>query len=267
MAAVLFSVSTRRSERQEFEASRRHLQTETSRCLCRDTVVYGRYSVFPLYEDLEQDLRHFNSRLINTFDQHNWIANFDYYEDLKDFTFESWTENQFPYSKCEGPFVVKGMTDSKKYNWDTMMYAEDRRAAIEVARRLSQDEMIGRQRIIYRKYVPLVSYEKGLNGLSFTNEWRCFFLGENLLSYGYYWSEAEDVSTPKISEEGLQFARDVAKIASQHVNFFVLDIGEKQEGGWVLVEVNDGQRSGLSMIDPDQFYRNLALVSETFQPA
>src|SRR6185437_16221891 len=129
------------------------------------------------------------ARLINSHDQHRWIAGFYYYDALRDYTFPSWTEDEFARSDDPGPFVVKGSTNSKKHNWDELMFAPDRRAAIEIACRLRQDDLVGRQRLIFRKYIPLVTYEVGLNGLRFTNEHRMFFLGRTLLAHGYYWSE------------------------------------------------------------------------------
>jgi hypothetical protein len=257
---ILFRVGAWCVDGDEFGIAKRYMRVETNRSRCANSVVIGRYSVLPFYKELEDDLADIGSRLINSYDQHLWIANFDYYADLADYTFESWTEREFSRTQYEGPFVVKGLTNSKKHQWDTMMFARDRREAIEVASRLRQDSLIGTQPLVYRRYTPLVTFETGLNGLNFTNEWRLFFLGETLIAYGYYWTEAEDVTTPQLSGDGLAFAKHVAKIAAQHSNFFVLDIGEKQEGGWVLVEVNDGQMSGLSMIDANEFYKNLAIV-------
>lgn len=36
-----------------------------------------------------------------------------------------------------------------------------------------------------------------------------------------------------------------------------MDIAQKEDGGWVVVELNDGSMSGLSCIDPDELYNNL----------
>lgn len=261
---ILFRVGSRTSERDEFAAARRHMRAETSRCLCRDATVFGRYSVLPWYEDLEQDMAILGSRLINSYDQHRWIADFRYYEAVRPYTFPTWTEDQFPRSDDLGPFVIKGTTNSKKYNWNTLMFARDRREAIEVAARLRQDDLIGRQKLIYRKYVPLLTYEVGLNDLRFTNEWRLFFLGRQLIAHGYYWTEAEDVVSPSFPAEAMAFAQGIADIVSRHVNFFVLDVGEREKRGWILIEINDGQMSGLSMIDPDVFYQGLSEAARAF---
>lgn len=246
----------------EFEVAKQCLPVVENRALCKDNFVICRYSSLPYYKELEQDLAYQGSKLVNTLDQYLWIANFDYYEDLKDYTFETWTERTFPYTKYEGPFVVKGATNSKKHNWNKMMYAETKRDAIEVASLLREDSLITYQPIIYRKYTPLKTFEIGINGVRFTNEWRFFYYMGSPLTHAYYWSEADDIESPQIDQAGIDFADEIAGIAAQHCNFFVLDIGEKEEGGWVLIEVNDGQMSGLSCNTPANLYRNLASAIE-----
>ena len=138
------------------------------------------------------------------------------------------------------------------------MFAETKRQASELAAELAYDSLIGTQGVIYRKYVPLKRLETGLYDLPITNEWRLFYLGETRLAHGYYWSNADDVTKGNIDEKALEFADNLAKIVAEHVNFFVLDIAEKAEGGWVLVEINDAQMSGLSEVNPDELYANLA---------
>jgi len=50
-------------------------------------------------------------------------------------------------------------------------------------------------------------------------------------------------------------------IVSPHVNFYVLDIAQTAFGNWILIEINDGQMSGLSENDPDRLYYNLRRVT------
>ncbi len=222
--------------------------------------VIGRYSVLPFYRELEEDLFATGSWLINSHAQHQWIANFDWYESLREFTPRTWREHDF-HMAPEGPYVVKGATNSRKYSWNTHMFAADKSAALEVASRLASDSMIGEQGLVYRQYVPLETFEVGINGLPFTNEWRCFFLGSKLVAAGYYWSSADDSiiqqnKTPP--PDMLAFAKRAAFVACHHANFFVLDIARTESGEWILIEVNDGQMSGLSEIPPRELYRGLA---------
>jgi hypothetical protein len=142
------------------------------------------------------------------------------------------------------------------------MFAQNKRQAICLGAELSKSSLIGPQGIIYRRYVPLKTFEVGLNGLPFTNEWRFFFYRDTLLSHGYYWSCAkeETIAQAILTRGGLETAKKIARICKDYVNFFVLDMAETVEGDWILIEVNDGQMSGLSENGPHRLYRNLRKV-------
>jgi hypothetical protein len=252
-------------EENELTVAQSNFHVVKQRNLCQDSLVIGRYSVLPFYKELELDLKINNCQLINNFMQHKWIANFEYYEVLKDLTFPTYFEQDLPYlSDSDGPFVVKGKTNSRKWYWKDLMYASTKRKAIEIGGQLLRDSLISDQGVIYRKYIPLKNIEIGINDLPFSNEWRFFFLGKEFVDYGFYWSIAEKAHKQELSNEGVEFAHYVAEIASQYCNFFVLDIAEKDEGGWILVEINDGQMSGLSMIKVAEFYSNLRRKLKTW---
>lgn len=256
MAVILFRKDLDTED--ELLAARTHLPTAELRSeVPANEIVVGRYSVLPFYRELERDLATKNSRLVNTYKEHEWIANFDYYWDLQEYTAESWDDYDFYKCSYEGPFVVKGKTNSRKHQWKTHMFAENKKRAIEIGCDLGKDSLISDQGIIYRKYIPLKTFEIGINGLPFTNEWRFFYLKEKRLSYAYYWTGAAHPELAKMTEEGLAFADTVAKIASEYATFFVLDIAEKADGGWILIEVNDGQMAGLSFNDPHVLYSSL----------
>lgn len=221
-------------------------------------IVIGRYSVLPYYQELEKDLMSRGAMLVNTWRDHNWIASFTYYHQLKNHTFETWfSDEEYKASKYDGPVVVKGRTNSRKHRWNTMMFARDRNEAAYVADMLYSDPMFVEQGIIYRKYVPLETFEIGINEQPFTNEWRFFFLGNKMLTYGYYWSQAEDAEKHIIEPECIAFAQKIADIAQYHISFFVVDVAKTQTGEWILVELNDGQMSGLCMCEPHQLYNGL----------
>lgn len=230
------------------------------------SLVIGRYSVLPFYRELQEDLRLLNeSKLINSYRQHRWIANFDWYELLQKYTPETWFDHDF-YRAPDGPFVLKGRTNSRKFQWNTHMYAENKSAAGEVASRLSGDGFIGPQGIIYRRHVPLRTFEVGINDLPFTNEWRLFYFKDECLSFGFYWSSAKEEILTEIQQNSTKYfpptakevADEIAKLVSPHVNFFVLDVAESASGDWILIEINDGQMSGLSENSPRVLYSNLA---------
>lgn len=247
--------------REEFEISRDYFHVVENRTDCRNSLVVGRYSVLPFYKELEYDLNNQGCLLLNSYKQHKWIANFEWYDQLSQFTFPTYTDSNF-YKARESEYVVKGRTNSRKHQWNRKMFGKNKRAALEIAGEIAADDLIGPQGIIYREYVPLKTFGTGLNGIRFTNEWRCFYYRDQLISHGYYWSMAgEEISAQaRITPDAFSLLKNVSEIAQNYCEFYVLDIAEKESGGWILVEVNDGQMSGLSNISPDEFYRNLRKV-------
>lgn len=217
-------------------------------------ITVGRYSVLPYYKELENDLFYNDSQLVNSYDQHKYIASFEYYEDIKEYTPKTWFSLE-DVPENEGPYVVKGCTNSRKHQWNTMMFAETKRKAVEIACDLQADSLIGEQDIIVRQYVPLEKVDEGINGLPMSNEWRFFFYKKKMLSHGFYWVNTDKRGSMDFG--GLVFAQGIANIVSEKVNFFVIDIAKTQEGKWIVVELNDGQMSGLSDNDPNVLYKNL----------
>jgi hypothetical protein len=256
MSTILFRKSL--AEDGEFEACSKYFQVVENRSqIPPNELVIGRYSVLPYYHEVEQDLPP-GSILINSLKQHKWIANFNYYHYLKEFTPKTWFDSS-QIKDEDGPFVVKGSTNSKKFYWDELMYAKDKIAAIKIKCRLQEDSYIGSQNIIFRKYIPLKIYEVGCNGINFANEWRLFYYKDKLLSKGYYWSIADEeiIKNAEWKSDAQKLLDKIVPIVSQHVNFYVLDIAETAKGDWILIEINDGQMSGLSENSADELYSNL----------
>lgn len=247
---------------EEFEICKGYFPTTDQRmALLSNSLVVGRYSCLPYYRELEKDLEIQGSRLINSHLEHQYIANMEWLEDLKGLTFDTWDRLE---DAPDIPLVLKGRTNSRKFEWDTKMLAKNKRHAIDITSELMNDPLIGPQGVVYRRYEPLETYEVGLNGMPMTNEWRCFFYKKAILTHGFYWSIIDDDSIIKKAEkqfmgEGLDLAFEGAKIVSEHTNFFVLDVARKEDGEWVIVEVNDGQMSGLSCNDPHKLYERLSL--------
>lgn len=252
-----------RNKLEELEVCQQYFNTVDTRTECclggrrGNGIVIGRYSVLPYYRELVKDLAYSGCRLINSAWEHEWIANFEYYDVLKEYTPETWREHEMAHCTFNGSFIVKGMTNSRKHQWDTHMFANTKSGAMEIAHKLHNDMMLAEQELIFRKYVPLKQFEIGINGLPFSNEWRFFFYKDIMLTNNYYWTTLDDMKKPYITQEGIDFANHIASIASKYTTFFVLDIAEKERGGWILIEINDGQMSGLSRNDPHVLYSEL----------
>lgn len=239
--------------------------TESRLDIKSNELVIGRYSVLPYFGELEKDLNTIGAKLINTHKQHLYIANLrNWYEDLKEFTPRTW----FSLEGCNysGPFVLKGHTNSRKFQWDTHMYAQNLHDAAEIAVELSNDSLIGYQDIVYREYVPLKTYYKSIHGLPITKEFRFFVAYRAILSGGFYWSshvenlKEQGFEIPNPEEVPKSLLVDIINKIGDSANFYTIDVAQTEDGKWILIELNDGQMAGLSENDPYTLYENLKRV-------
>lgn len=248
----------------EFKIASKYLPTTDSILDIKENdLVIGRYSVLPFYKEVERDINRLNAKLINTYEQHLYLADLEnWYKDLQHLTPKTWfASHEVP--KNEAPFIVKGATNSKKWLWDTHMYAETWEDMVQVCCRLRDDGLIEAQNICIRKYVPLHTYFKSLHGLPITKEFRFFVLYGEIVAGGFYWSNhMEEIGEiPDINEVSELFLKKIIGRIGDYANFYVLDIAQTQNSEWVLIELNDGQMSGLSEINPDEFYKKLGDIA------
>lgn len=225
-------------------------------------VVVGRYSVLPFYRELHDDLAHGGASLINSPAQHAYVADVSaWYQDLRGVTPETWFRWEDVPDDC-GPLVVKGRTNSKKFSWKTHMYAADKRAASEVAWRLQDDSLISDQGLCFRRFERFRTYLTGLQDMPVTEEYRFFCCDGKVLCGAYYWSNYEDdlPERPDASRVPPEFLQEVLRRVGDRCRFVVVDVARLEDGGWTVVELNDGQMSGLSCNDPVALYSGLREV-------
>lgn len=229
-------------------------------------LVIARYSCLPLYKEYAADLEYVGAKLLNSLAQHNYIVDLqNYVLDLKEMTPETWSRlEDIP---DEGPFVLKGGTDSMKGAWLSHMFAVDKQAAIKVHSRLSSDSLIGQQSIYIRKFVPLYTFYKDVVGMPVTKEFRFFICNGQLVSGAYYWSNHVDdlKQIPSVSEVPESFLKEAVTRIGRNPNAprgYALDVGIRENGKPIVIEVNDLQTSSLSENSPYRFYRNLKRILE-----
>jgi len=244
----------------EQEALARHFRTSTSRLdVQAGDLVIGRYSVLPFYRELERDVLRLGGKLINSYAQHQYLADLrEWYQDLSDLTFPTWFRLE-DVPKDGGPFVLKGATNSIKQKWSTHMFAATWAEAGNVYGRLCDDGFVGMQPIYIRQYVPLRSFGVAIGGHPVTHEFRFFVLDGQVLCGGYYWAGHVDLvgSLPAPSVVPDSFLQTVLRRVGSKARFYVVDVAEKADGEWIVVELNDGQMSGLSCITPETLYASL----------
>ena len=244
----------------EFQAMEANFRCFSSRLdAYPEETVIARFSCLPFYKELEEDLERLSAKLVNSYAQHRWIADLGSWTDvLGDLTPRTWRRlDDVPEEAY--PVVIKGETNSKKFLWDTHVFAKNRQEAVDVVCRLQDDGLISGQWIYARQFVPLRTYLIGLRGLPITEEYRVFCYKDTVLSRGYYWSNYfEDL--PEKPDPGAipeSFLKQVTLIVKDHASYYTVDVARTASGNWIVIEINDGQLSGLSENDPKILYEAL----------
>ena len=158
----------------------------------------------------------------------------------------------------DAPVVLKDFVKSRKHEWAEACYipsASDRGAVERVVGRfleLQGDDLAGG--LVFREFVefePVGVHPR--SGMPITEEYRIFWLDGRPISWSPYWEAGGyGGEGPPIDE----FKGVAAAVQSR---FFTMDVARRRDGGWMIVELGDGQVSGLPVgADPHRFYAALA---------
>lgn len=249
----------------ELQVAQKYFKTITQRS---DIISYPnhliipRYTALPYFDELVKDVQNLKGKTINNYSEHLYCADMkNWYEDLIDYTPKTYFQLQDVPDK--GPFIVKGQTNSKKFLWDKLMFADNKKQAIDIAIKLKEDTFYQNQDIYVREYISLLTYMTSIHNLPITKEFRFFCYNGKILSGGFYWSShVEDlkelnIKIPDCNEVPPSWLKNIVKIVGDKVPFYVIDVAQTLNNEWIVIEVNDAQMSGLSQNDPDIVYYNL----------
>lgn len=235
-----------------------------------NSLCIGRYSTLPFHKELEVDLAHSQVKMINTSYQHRFIADIKNWAHLID-TFPTWYRAEDVPDKAF-PVVIKGSTNSRKDRWDEMMFAKNREDMIQKVILHQQDGFFIGQDIYIRQYMELYQYGEGYwtdrkktntGGIPVAHEMRIFVYKGVPFIQGFYWADekgAIDEHSGGVLDERPPAAWLKAQIdkVMHDADFFVIDVGLLADRRtWKVIELNDGCMSGLSCIEPDDFYEAL----------
>ncbi|WP_437759615.1 ATP-grasp domain-containing protein [Sorangium sp. So ce1389] len=158
----------------------------------------------------------------------------------------------------DSPVFLKDFVKSRKHEWAEACFipaASDRAAVERVVRRfleLQGSDLEGG--LVFREFVELAPAGRHpKSGMPLAREHRLFFLDGEPIASLRYWDEAE------YAAETAPVAELRALAARVKSRFFTMDVAELLHGGWTVIEVGDGQVSGLpDHADRRAFYQELA---------
>jgi ATP-grasp domain-containing protein len=153
------------------------------------------------------------------------------------------------------PVIVKDYVKSQKHYWNEACYipsAEDRLAVERVVQRfleLQGDDL--NEGLVFREFIefePLMQHPR--SGMPLTKEFRVFVMDGDPVYITKYWSEGDYHDVLPEIDVFLNTARQVKS------RFFTMDIAQRTDGEWMIVELGDGQVAGLpDHVNAEEFYR------------
>lgn len=158
------------------------------------------------------------------------------------------------------PVIVKDYVKSCKHQWNDACYIPDAsnlnnfdRVVKNLIELRGEDFEGG---VIVREFINLEFLtEHSKSKMPLAKEFRLFFLNKKLLQLFYYWDEGEYKNEMPSTEEINEFLLIANNINSQ---FFTMDIAKTVTGEWTIIELGDGQVSGLPYnADLDKFYTRI----------
>lgn len=155
------------------------------------------------------------------------------------------------------PIILKDYVKSRKHEWNEACFISSASNHSEVERVVKrfielQDEDLN-EGLVFREFIefqPLAEHSK--SNMPLTKEFRLFFLNGKLLDCFEYWDEGDYSKTYPPQEIFTDVAQNIKS------KFFTMDIAQSVNGKWYIVELGDGQVSGLpENANTYEFYQKL----------
>ena len=154
----------------------------------------------------------------------------------------------------EGAFIIKDYVKSRKHEWYDACFIKDIRDKENTERVINN--FINRQDsnleggVVLRKFESLKSIGNHKDsGMPISEEYRIFVFKGEVLIADNYWNDSGEVNITE--DEYTLIESIISKIES---SFITIDLARKTDGNLIIMEMGDGQVSGLQQMDEYEFY-------------
>jgi len=211
-----------------------------------------RYHTYP-FKQIAYDLALKHCNVINTIEQRTWILNLKNWTDLlgnrTPKTIDITDDVKYPGY----PVVLRSDYGTLKHlNWKFIV-AHNQDELMANYLMLCRDTWHSHFSKYARELVQLQSNGFTITGIPMADEWRIFYYKTVRLAGGSYWAETDN----QIPQEALNLADESARLLSNHIDFFAIDVARTIDQRFIVVEVNDANSSGLQNVQPGMLYNML----------
>jgi ATP-grasp domain, R2K clade family 3 len=98
-------------------------------------------------------------------------------------------------------------------------------------------------------------------------EYRVFVHRAEVLAYGFYWDEYRDPTPLTAAEEAAVVALSIEAARRVGTPFIAVDIGQLENGDWIVIEVSDGHFAALSHVAVLELWSRLKDLSVEGDPS
>ncbi|EJZ69876.1 ATP-grasp domain-containing protein [Lachnoanaerobaculum sp. OBRC5-5] len=154
----------------------------------------------------------------------------------------------------EGAFIIKDYVKSRKHEWYDACFIKDIRDKENTERVINN--FINRQSsnleggVVLRKFESLKSIGNHKDsGMPISEEYRIFVFKGEILIADNYWNYSGELN---ITEDEYTLIESI--ISEIESSFITIDLARKTDGNLIIMEMGDGQVSGLQQMDEYEFY-------------
>ena len=214
------------------------------------------------YEGLCNVLMEYDLCLINSNTQHEMASLLpNWYPKIKEFTPRSVWYETLPTAATiledfTFPVFLKGERQTNRHS-KGMSIANNLADLENILHYWKQDTILGWQRLICREFVKLKKIaEPAGDKIQPSKEFRIFLWKNIIVGIGHYWTEFEKIElTASETTHITNLAEEISKIVD--VPFLVVDVAQKADGEWIVIELNDGQESGYAGVNKLQLWQKI----------
>ena len=184
-----------------------------------------------------------------------------WYKDFERFTpFSIWSESKNIEDALKltdglgGAFIIKDYVKSRKHEWYDACFIKDIRDKENTEKIINN--FINRQGsnleggVVLRKFESLKSIGNHKDSsMPISEEYRIFVFKGEILIADNYWNDGGEVNITE--DEYTLIESIISKIES---SFITIDLARKTDGNLIIMEMGDGQVSGLQQMDTYEFY-------------
>jgi hypothetical protein len=215
------------------------------------------------YEEIYQAAFARNIHLVNAPDQFRRAEEFDqFYPFIEDLTARS--ECVADVSHCEAaaqrigyPVFLKGTVQSLKSDGIGSCVAHTPEELKVIAGKIMSGHRRSLGKVIVRELLDLRCSRVGPGEFPLGREYRVFVYDREIVGLGYYWEGEDDLAELQPDERKLVEHLALEAASRLGVPYIAVDIGQKQNGDWIVIEVGDAQFSGFSQIPIQELWARL----------